>query len=350
MDKTKIRFYIFTRFKLGLNAREIHKEMCDAWGDSCVSYPTVTEWIRRFKDGRTSLEDDPRVGRPVTEATDRNIAIVRAFIDENPHISIRYIVFETGLSYGNVSRIIHDDLKLKKLCARWIPHELTEQGKEQRVDICRTNLAKLKSGQWRLCDIVTGDETWIYQRGIGTKQSNMSWCAEGESPKTVVKRNQNDQKNMFVIFFRTTGIEFIHMVEFGNSVSAAYYMDNCLEPLFDNLRRRRPKSGLHAIKLHHDNAKPHQAKDTKEFLQQQGVITMPHPSYSPDLAPSDFWLFGYLKQQLGTYSDSKSLKQAVTKTLRNIPQDTFAKVFNQWVERMELCVANQGNYFEHSMH
>ena len=82
-------------------------------------------------------------------------------------------MFETGISYGTVSRIIHDELKLKKLCARWIPHELTEQNKKQRVRICRDNLDKLKSGQWRLCDIVTGDETWIHQRNIGTKQSNM---------------------------------------------------------------------------------------------------------------------------------------------------------------------------------
>lgn len=114
MDKTNIRFYILTWFKLGLNATEIHKELSDAWGDGYVSYPTVGEWLRRFKEGRTSLEDDPRIGRPVIEATDGNIAIIRELIDENPHISIRYIVFETGISYGTVSRIIHDELKLKK--------------------------------------------------------------------------------------------------------------------------------------------------------------------------------------------------------------------------------------------
>lgn len=151
----------------------------------------------------------------------------------------------------------------------------------------------------------------------------MSWCAEGESPETVVRRNQNDQKNMFVVFFRTTGVEFIHMVEAGNSISGTYYKDNCLEPLFDNIRQRRPKSGLHGIKLHHGNAKPHQAKHIKEFLQQQGVIIMPHPPYSPDLAPSDFWLFGYLKRQLDSYSDSKSLQRAVTKALLSIPHDEF---------------------------
>jgi len=126
VDKTNIRFYIFTRFKLGVNAKQIHRELCDTWGEGYVSYTTVAEWIQRFNQGRTSFEDHPRSGRPVTEATDRNIEVIRALIDENPHISISYMVFETGLSYGTINRIIHDDLKLKKLCARWIPHQLTE--------------------------------------------------------------------------------------------------------------------------------------------------------------------------------------------------------------------------------
>ena len=64
MDKTNIRFYIFTRLKLGVNAKQIHKELCDAWGDGYVSSTTVAEWVQRFKQGRTSLEDDTTTGRP----------------------------------------------------------------------------------------------------------------------------------------------------------------------------------------------------------------------------------------------------------------------------------------------
>ena len=121
--------------------------MCDDWGKGCVSYTTVAEWIQRFNQGRISIEDHPRSGRPLTEATDRNIEIIRALIDKNPHISIRYMVFETGLSYGTNNRIIHDDLKLKKLCGRWTPHQLTEKNKQQRMQICRENLVKLEFGR-----------------------------------------------------------------------------------------------------------------------------------------------------------------------------------------------------------
>ena len=76
---------------------------------------------------------------------------------------------------------------------------------------------------------------------------------------------------------------------------------------------------------------------------------MAHPPYSPDQAPSEFWLFGYLKRQLDSYSDSKSLQQAVTKTIRVIPQDEYRKTSNKWIEQMQLCIANKGEYFEHLM-
>ena len=267
-------------------------------GDGYVSYTTVAEWVHRFKRGRTFLDDDPRIGRPVTEATDQNIEVIRTLIDENPHISIRYMVFETGLSYCNINRIIHDELKLKRLCARWIPHQFTKKCKQQRMEICQENLAKLESGQWRLCDIITGDETWICHRSIRSKQNNMAWCSEGASSATVIKRNQSDQKNMFVVIFQTAGSTFIHMIESRNSITGAYYKNNCLKPLFDNIRRQRSKSGLHAIKMHHDNARAHQTKDIQIFLQEQGVMVMAHPPYSPDLAPSDFRLFKKAIRQL----------------------------------------------------
>ena len=103
---------------------------------------------------------------------------------------------------------------------------------------------------------------------------------------------------MFVVFFRTTRSAFIHMIESRNSIAGAYYKNNCLKPLFDNIRRQRPKSGLHAIKMHHDNARVHQTKDIQIFLQEQGVMVMTHPPHPLDLASSDCWLFKKASRQL----------------------------------------------------
>ncbi|CAF4422873.1 unnamed protein product, partial [Didymodactylos carnosus] len=126
-----------------------------------------------------------RVGRPITETTPANIDKVKAVIEEDPYCTYDEIEAETSLSRGTVNRIIHDALQLKKVTSRWVPHELTEKNRQDRVRICRENLAKFKDGRWRLCDVVTGDESWFYLRQIGRKQSNASWVAEGEPPRTV---------------------------------------------------------------------------------------------------------------------------------------------------------------------
>ena len=64
MEKEHIRFYIFTRFKFGINANDIHRELCAVWGEFCASYFTITNWIYEFNQDRQSIEDAARPGRP----------------------------------------------------------------------------------------------------------------------------------------------------------------------------------------------------------------------------------------------------------------------------------------------
>ena len=47
----------------------------------------------------------------------------------------------------------------------------------------------------------------------------MTWCAEGASPTTVIRQDQHDRKNLYAIFFRKTGLEFIHTIENSNSIT-----------------------------------------------------------------------------------------------------------------------------------
>ena len=75
---------------------------------------------------------------------------------------------------------------------------------------------------------------------------------------------------------------------------------------------------------------------------------MDHPPYSPDLAPSDFWLFDYIKERLTSNPDAKSLMKQITGIVNSIPKkEENDKTFQKWLERMELCIQNNGDYFEH---
>lgn len=152
---------------------------------------------------------------------------------------------------------------------------------------------------------------------------------------------------MVSIFFRKTGLVDFDIMQKGETINANYYINNSLAPVIKSIKAARPTSGLTNIKLHHDNARPHVAKVVKSYLETNGMRTIRHPPYSPDLAPCDFWLFDYIKRQLDDHSSEKSLKSQITRILGAIPKDQYAKTFDKWLERMQLCIDNKGEYFEH---
>ncbi|CAF1691979.1 unnamed protein product, partial [Adineta ricciae] len=135
----------------------------------------VARWVQRFSTEQQSLEDNPRSGRPVTVITQQNIDSVKDLVNDDPHISIDYIAMILDISHGSVHTILKQHLGLRKITSRWVPHALTEQQKRRRVEICTENLRKFENGSWRLCDIVTGDETWIYHRKIKAKEQCKVW-------------------------------------------------------------------------------------------------------------------------------------------------------------------------------
>ena len=100
-------------------------------------------------------------------------------------------------------------------------------------------------------------------------------------------------------------------------------------------------------KILHDNARPHVTKEVISFLSEQGISIIKHPPYSPDLAPCDFWLFDLIKNRLDTHTSVESQKSAITKILKNISKNEYKKTFEKWIERMQLCIDNDGSYFEH---
>jgi len=101
------------------------------------------------------------------------------------------------------------------------------------------------------------------------------------------------------------------------------------------------------MKCQHANARPHVHSSVTRFLEREQFIIMGHPPYSPDLAPSDFWLNDYIKQRLGDHSSVESLNRQITEIVSDIPRSEYLKTFEKWIERMKLCIKYKGDYFEH---
>ncbi|CAF3709708.1 unnamed protein product [Rotaria sp. Silwood1] len=172
MSTENFRFYIKVRTELNIPPSVIHNELFSVYGDEAPSLRTVQRWSKSFREGREEIEDEVRPGRPITETTAENIERVRLLIDHDPYITIEKVQEQTDLSYGTVQRIISDHLKLRKITARYVPKDLNDFQRSERARICKENLAKFQNRTWRLCDVITDNESWFYHQQIGRKSSN----------------------------------------------------------------------------------------------------------------------------------------------------------------------------------
>ena len=75
-----------------------------------------------------------------------------------------------------------------------------------------------------------------------------------------------------------------------------------------------------------------------------GIKTVAQPPYSPDLAPSDFWLLPKLRGC--RYEAIEEMKEAVTKVINTLTQEDFDGAFQKLFERYNKCIAAGGDYFE----
>ena len=122
-----------------------------------------------------------------------------------------------------------------------------------------------------------------------------------------------------------------------------------LKRLREKVRQKQPELfASNSWILHHDNAPAHTALSVREFLATKQITMLEHPAYSPDLAPSDFFLFPKIKEILKGrhFDDIDDIRINKMAALKAIPQNQFQNCFEGWTRRWHQCIASQGEYFE----
>ena len=152
------------------------------------------------------------------------------------------------------------------------------------------------------------------------------------------------KKVMYVIFFSNQGPAIQIVVPKGISVNARFYKGYDLHKLKKYFLSRRPATGLRGARLLHDNASSHKAAIVREYLKQEKVVELPHPPYSPDLAPCDSRLIKHLAGR--KYQTRKNLGLAIFQCLNSIPRKDYKNAFKNWIKRLKLCLSHGGEYFE----
>ena len=122
-------------FKLGKNAREMFGMLQTAFRPSFMNQALVFEWHKRFKECRESVRDDERCGRSKEVRTPELIGQIKNFMDKDPRVSIETISAQFDVSVGTVHTIIHEELKMQKICAKFV---LRGSEKMRKKDVVMT--------------------------------------------------------------------------------------------------------------------------------------------------------------------------------------------------------------------
>ncbi|KAJ4433766.1 hypothetical protein ANN_16078 [Periplaneta americana] len=304
-----------------LNARhlkpaEIYRQFKEVYGDTVMNERNVRKWCEMFNNGRTNVHDETRPGRPSlitedlkTKVNDRILQDRRTSLDE------LHIAFP-DISRSLLGEIVSQHLGYHKICARWVPRQLSDQQKTQRMASALTFLKRYHTdGDAFLDQIVTGDETWVSHNTPETK--------------------------------RQSRVLLLDFMPKGTTINANRYCET-LRKLRRAIQNKRRGMLSRGVVLLHDNARLHTAASTRELLDQFGWEIFDHPPYSPDLALSDFRLFTKLKDFLGgtRFGSDEDLKKTVNTWLNELAAEEYNTGILKLVNRYDKCLNVGGDYVE----
>ena len=190
--------------------------------------------------------DAPRLGRSKTVTTPEIIDQIHELILEDRWISAKSIALQLDISRERVGPIIHDNLDMRKLSAKWVPKCLNADEKRQRCQSSEQHLEFFRrDANDFLSRLVTMDETWLYHYDPETKQRSVEWRHSG-SPRPKKFRVQKSAGKFLpsIQFFGDQdGILHIDYLPKGQTINAQYY-SSLLVQLKNILKEKhRPREG-----------------------------------------------------------------------------------------------------------
>ena len=137
-------------------------------------------------------------------------------IEEDACYTVQATEELSGIHSSSVMKILRERLGLPKICARCVPHLLTDEQKQSRLRLASQVIEKYE-------EIVRGDETWIYHFQPDSKAKNKVWVSsEGDRP-VIARRCKTSNRMLYAIFSDSKGPVFQIPVPKGGSVTGKFY-------------------------------------------------------------------------------------------------------------------------------
>jgi len=178
---------------------------------------------------------------------------------EDGRISAKSLAEHLGISRDCVGSIIHEDLNMRKLSAKWVPKCLNADQKRQRCQSSEQLLEFFRSDPNDfLSRLVTMDETWLYHYDPETKQQSMQWRHNGSPLPKKFRLQKSAGKFLASIFWDRDDNLLIEYLPKGQTINAEYY-SSLLVQLKGILKEKRRGKVTKVVLFLHDNAPTHRA-------------------------------------------------------------------------------------------
>ena len=168
-----------------------------------MSFPTGFRWLK--KSSWISLHRR-NITLPLTENSNdcQNGCKSETIVISDARYTTRQIASMVGISLDAAHLILKHNLKMRRSCARWIPHLLTNEQKRARVQSAKMLLKQFPNyNAQSFANVVTGDETWVHFFEPKRKIQNKIWATKACKRPYIAKRTISVRKVMYAIFFTT---------------------------------------------------------------------------------------------------------------------------------------------------
>jgi len=227
-----------------------------------------------------------------------------------------------------------------------VPKNLSVEQKANWLEICQDLIEDLKLSQIFFDKVTAGDESWVFDYDPETKRQSAEWHTKSPHLPKKVCISRSRMKTMIIVSFDSSDIVRKEFVLPGQTFNHACYKD-ILERLRKWVQRVRTDIADDRV-LHHHKAPVHTAVSIREFLEKKNISLLPHPPYSPDLAPCDFCLLFKLKSKLKShhFRTMENIQKIVTDELHTLKENDFRYCYDQLKKRWNHCINSQGLHFE----
>lgn len=335
------RYVIAFLYRNNKSAGDISKILEDTYHDDCYRIDTVRYWLREIKSGRTTLHEF----EPIEKLKDDGVtSAIERMIERNPLMSARMIARSLGVSPTTVINRLRDELDYHFYKTKWIPHQINSHQKMKRVHIAQSMLSILSEDEKHgFKNIYTGDESWF----LFEYSQSSQWVLSKDELLTRTRKTNMQQKVMITIFFNGSGPILIDYLPKGMKFNGEYFI-NIIQQISDKVYPHGRRKYERKKTLHYDNSPCHKSKKVKSFLSTTEFKTMKHPPYSPDIAPSDFGLFGTVKEKMinTEHANVQELQSHINEILYSFSEKFWKSLFLEWKRRLMKVIECNGDYFE----